>query len=283
MKKISKTVMIPTLCLAACASAFAANVQPSTNGVSPAAIAAAQKEAKEELIPSAPGAAVNPMTGRSLSYEAKEHQLRETTLEARIAEQDLAIAKSRAEQRKIASGGTEPRVPDAVRNAQLHPTPKPAAPAASAKQGKGKKASGAAGSVAQGNPAPVQYERPRYVGMFDGADQKVALVSFGGRTVAVGENSSIGNIHVARVTKEAAMINGVTTQLDKSISTIHLPETRQPVQPGTLTAAAATAPMTRGVVVQGVNAPAVQPMAPGAPLSGATTQPVRFPADLYNR
>jgi hypothetical protein len=279
------TMAVPSIVLALAGGAGQAAV-PAAPAVATAV--QAQSSVKEEVISQPQSTTVNPMTGRSLNYEAKEHQLREVTLDARIAEQELAISKSKSEQRKLGSGGSSisdvpARVPDAVKNVAVKEPSKPQAPKlASKKVGKGSSKDTPASSPSAVQVA-AQIERPRYVGMMDGGDQKIAMVSFGGRTVAVKDGTAVGNLYVMNVSASSAMINGVTTQIDRSVSTVNLPETHQPVQPGSLGAIASAAPPVRGVVVQGVNTPATQPLPPGAPLNGANTQPVRFPADLYNR
>jgi hypothetical protein len=111
---------------------------------------------------------------------------------------------------------------------------------------------------------------------------KVAMVSYKGRVIAVKEGTTVDGIRVSSISPDAALINSTPTRLEQSAGSINLPETRVALQPGSALALAQQAPV-KGVVVQGINTPAVQPVAPGAPLGGASTQPAPFPANLYNR
>jgi hypothetical protein len=234
----------------------------------------------EEVISVPPVVDVNPMTGKSIRYEEMEHTLRERTLEARIAEQDLAIAKSHDDQRKLsgdrsASAAVPGPVPDAVRSF-------PAKVVAKVSSTKRKASGGNKDTPPQGASAMPALERARFVGLMDTGTEKIALVAIGGHTVAVKEGSTLQGISVGAISGSNATINGVSTPLEKTVSTINLPETHQVIQPGANLAMASPTP-NRGVVVQGVNSAAIQPVAPGLPLPGSNSQPVRFPNDLYNR
>lgn len=254
------------------------------DGVASITRVAAKNTDREEIVNIPSSVSVNPMTGRTTKYEDMEQSLREKTLEAKIAEQDFAIAKSRTEAKKL---GTErqqvdavapARVPDDVRVQAQKVLVKKVVPA---KRG---------GKVADTRPdtslipaAPYRApDRPRLLGVMESGGEKVAMVSFGGRTSPIKEGTSENGLSVASITKFGAVINGVTTSIEKGVSTVNLPETHQAVVPGASLGQAAS-PVQRGVVVQGVNTAAIQPVPSGSPIPAGNTQPTRFPNDLYNR
>jgi hypothetical protein len=122
------------------------------------------------------------MTGKSLR---SEHALREKVIEARIAEQELSITKSRSEVRKLGNeklvvDSAPLRVPDAVRNVG-------SSPAAAASKPKPTKKAVPAKTIADA-PAAAPY-RPTDtppVCWRDGSRRaKVAMVAYQGRVIAV--------------------------------------------------------------------------------------------------
>lgn len=254
------------------------------DGVASVTRVAAKGTEREEIVSMPSSVSINPMTGRTTKYEDMEQSLREKTLEAKIAEQDFAIAKSRSEAKKL---GTErqqsevlsaARVPDDVRaQAQKQVAKKTITPKRNTKIAEAKPNS--APAPASPYRAP---DRPRLLGILETGGEKVAVVSFNGRTSPIKEGSSENGLSVASITKSGAVINGVTTAIEKGVSTVNLPETHQAVVPGA-TMGQAASPAQRGVVVQGVNTAAIQPLPSGSAIPTASTQPTRFPNDLYNR
>lgn len=262
---------------------MAAEAKAPVDGIASITRVAQKSEPVDEIVSMPSFGTVNPMTGRSTKYEEMGKTLQEKTLEAKIAEQEFAIAKSRAEALKLRTDrpqGDSPvaaRLPEDVRAQAQKVAAKKAVPT--------KRSASADSKREQPAPSVAAYrapERPRYVGVLSAGGELVAMVSYNGRISSIKEGGADNGMSVSSITKSNAVINGVTVPFEKGVSMINLPETRQPVVPGATMGQVAN-PSSRGVIVQGVNTAAVQPVAPGSPLPVATTQPTRFPTDLYNR
>lgn len=264
--------------------AMAAESKAPVDGVASITRVAPKADVREEIVSMPNSGGVNPMTGRSTKFEDMGQLLQEKVLEAKIAEQDFAIAKSRSDARKLAGDRTSVEAPPAP--ARLPDDVRVQAQKSAAKKATAAKRP-AAGEAKRDQVAPVAApyrapERPRYVGRLEAGGELVAMVSYNGKTVAIKEGGFENGLSVSSISNSAAVINGVNVPFEKGVSTINLPETHQPVLPGATMGQVAPAP-SRGVVVQGVNTAAVQPIAPGAPIPAAGTQPTRFPDNLYNR
>lgn len=286
MKKTAIASIFVTASLAAVMhnSSAAVESKAPVDGVASITRVAAKASEREEIVSMPNSVSINPMTGRTTKYEDMEQSLREKTLEAKIAEQDFAIAKSRSEAKKLGAERqqaevlTPGRVPEDVRvQAQKQVAKKTVTPKRNAKIADAKPDS--APTPAAPYRAP---DRPRVLGIMETGGEKVAVVSYNGRTSSIKEGSSENGLNVASISKSGAVINGVTTPIEKGVSTVNLPETHQAVVPGA-TMGQAASPIQRGVVVQGVNTAAIQPLPPGSAIPAASTQPTRFPNDLYNR
>lgn len=289
---VKPALLVTLLCGLGTAAAQTSNVAAKPIQADPTAKASVTKvdakEPEEEFLPPA----VNPMTGKALTYEEKERMLREKTLDARLADQAVMIAKSKVELKKVLADGKgtgrdapvkASALPDAVRayGDQVAPK-KPAAVAKSARSRTSQKQP--VQTALPSNPIQLEPVRPSLVGVMESGGKQIAMFNYGGRIHSVAEGDAFSGGRVTKVSGDTAVLNGVQYAVAKGTSVIDLPETRKPAVPGSLNPAPQPFPTQRGAVsVPGVNAAASQPLAAGTPIGGSGTEPVRFPNDLYKR
>lgn len=148
--------------------------------------------------------AVNPMTGRPLSYEQKMRSVEESSLDAKRAEEELRRAKAEEELKRVrtgVSGRPITQMPEAAQfNAQTRaptlPNSTPNRPVPTAR----------VTPVAPEGTVPVPVQVPRVAGILRSGNEYIALMESGNQTTIVRAGDQWGGAKVGLVEADRVQI-----------------------------------------------------------------------------